>query len=170
MLASCPAPLTASRPLHVKTPGKALQNARGILQENALQGLRTVKTQKVPLKLQSPHEGGSPKSRKPPKDAQSAKKVKLIARPLGDKTPFTNRQRRVILDPTPGPAKGKPPVRDAYHESMTPVHAFLPSSARKSVRGRFSSGATFEIPPSEGQPLGRVRRLYRDANTARGSR
>jgi hypothetical protein len=60
MLASCPAPLTASRPLHVKTPGKALQNARGILQENALQGLRTVKTQKVPLKLQSPHEGGSP--------------------------------------------------------------------------------------------------------------
>ena len=60
MLTSCPAPLTASRPLHVKTPGKALQKARGILQENALQGPRTIKTQKVQLQLQSPHEGGSP--------------------------------------------------------------------------------------------------------------
>ena len=60
MLTSRPAPLTASRPLHVKTPGKALQKARGILQENALQGPRTIKTQKVQLQLQSPHEGGSP--------------------------------------------------------------------------------------------------------------
>ncbi|KAI9452213.1 hypothetical protein BJY52DRAFT_1294130 [Lactarius psammicola] len=152
MLTSRPAPLTANRPLHVKTPGKALQKARGILQENALQSLRTVKGHKVPFQLQSPHEGGSPRSRKPPKDVQSLKgaAVKLIARPLGDKTPFTNRQRRVILDPTPGPAKGKPPARDAYLESMTPGHALLPSSARKSVRGRYSSGAAFETPVAKG--------------------
>lgn len=56
----------------------------------------------------------------------------------------------MILDPTPGPAKGKPPVRNAYHESMTPGHALLPSSARKSVRGRFSSGAAFETPVTKG--------------------
>lgn len=60
MLTSRPAPLTANRPLHVKTPGKALQKARGILQENALQGLHTVKSHKASLQLQSPHEGGSP--------------------------------------------------------------------------------------------------------------
>lgn len=150
MLTSRPAPLTANRPLHVKTPGKALQKARSILQENALQGLRTVKTHKVPLQLQSP--SGSPKSRKSPKDVQSSKgvAVKLIARPLGDKTPFTNRQRRVIFDPTPGPAKGKPPAQDAYFESMTPGHALLPSSARKTVRGRYSSGAAFETPVAKG--------------------
>lgn len=152
MLTSRPAPLTANRPLHVKTPGKAPQKVRGILQENALQGLRTVKAQKVSLELQSPHGGGSPKSRKPPKDAQSSKgaSVKLIARPLGDKTPFANRQRRIILDPAPGPAKGKPPARDAYPESMTPGHALLPSSARKSVRGRYSLGPAFETPVTKG--------------------
>ncbi|KAH9054300.1 hypothetical protein EDB87DRAFT_1568349, partial [Lactarius vividus] len=73
-----------------------------------------------------------------------------VARPLGDKTPHTNRQRRVIFDPTPGPAKGKPPAQDAYLESMTPGHALLPSSARKSVRGRYSSGAAFETPVTKG--------------------
>jgi hypothetical protein len=41
-------------------------------------------------------------------------------------------------------------VRDAYHESMTPGHALLPSSARKSVRGRFSLGAAFETPVTKG--------------------
>jgi hypothetical protein len=112
MLTSRPAPLTANRPLHVKTPGKALQKARGILQENALQGLRTVKTQKVPLQLQSPHEGGSPTSTdchlllnyhlieaikslgSRLRMRNQRKASKFIARPLGDKTPFTNRQRR----------------------------------------------------------------------------
>lgn len=33
---------------------------------------------------------------------------------------------------------------------MTPGHALLPSSARKSVRGRFSSGAAFETPVTKG--------------------
>lgn len=41
-------------------------------------------------------------------------------------------------------------MRDAYHGSMTPGHALLPSSARKSVRGRFSSGAAFETPITKG--------------------
>ena len=34
---------------------------------------------------------------------------------------------------------------------MTPGHALLPSSARKSVRGRFSSGAAFETPVTKGR-------------------
>jgi len=76
--------------------------------------------------------------------------VKLISRPLGDKTPFTNRQRRVMLEPIPDPAKGKPLARNAYPESMTPGHALLPSSARKSVRGRYSSGVAFETPVTKG--------------------
>jgi hypothetical protein len=50
MLTSRPAPLTASRPLRARTPGKALEKARGILQENALQAPRTAKTLTVQLK------------------------------------------------------------------------------------------------------------------------
>jgi hypothetical protein len=55
MLTSRPAPLTASRPLHARTPGKALQKARGILQENALQAPRTAKT--LTVQLQTPLKG-----------------------------------------------------------------------------------------------------------------
>ena len=33
---------------------------------------------------------------------------------------------------------------------MTPGHALLPSSARKSVRGRYSSGPAFETPVAKG--------------------
>ncbi len=57
MLTSRPAPLTASRPLHARTPGKALQKARGILQENALQAPRTAKALRV--QLQTPLKGNS---------------------------------------------------------------------------------------------------------------
>ena len=55
MLTSRPAPLTASRPLHARTPGKALQKNRGILQENALHAPRTAKTLRV--ELQTPLKG-----------------------------------------------------------------------------------------------------------------
>jgi hypothetical protein len=55
MLTSRPAPLTASRPLHARTPGKALQKARGILQENALHGPRTAKTLRI--QPQTPSKG-----------------------------------------------------------------------------------------------------------------
>ncbi|KAI0250315.1 hypothetical protein BJV78DRAFT_1219905 [Lactifluus subvellereus] len=140
MLTSRPAPLTASRPLHVKTPGRALQKARGILQENALHGPRTAKTHKA--RLQTPLEGGS-------KEAQSSK-VNLVTRPLGDKTPFANRQRRAIQDPTPGPAKGNPPVQTAKLELLIPGHALLSSSVRRTVRGRHSSGPVFETPVTNG--------------------
>lgn len=58
MLTSRPAPLTANRPLHARTPGKALQKARGILQENALHGPHTTKTFKV--LPQTPSRGESP--------------------------------------------------------------------------------------------------------------
>jgi hypothetical protein len=58
MLTSRPAPLTASRPLHARTPGKALQKARGILQENALHGPHASITFKV--LPQTPSRGESP--------------------------------------------------------------------------------------------------------------
>jgi len=145
MLTSRPAPLTASRPLHTKTPGRALQRARGILQENALQGPRTAKTHRV--QLQTPSRGPSQKLFK---EAQSSKAVvHSVVRPLGDKTPFANRQRRVIQDATPGPAKLNLPVQEETH-FLTPGHALLPSSARKTVRGRHSSGPVFETPVPNG--------------------
>jgi hypothetical protein len=84
------------------------------------------------------------------KEAQSSKAVvHSIVRPLGDKTPFANRQRRVLLDATPGPAKVNLPVQEERH-FLTPGHALLPSSARKTVRGRHSSGPVFETPATNG--------------------
>jgi hypothetical protein len=167
MLTSRPAPLTASRPLHTKTPGRALQKARGILQENALQGPRTAKTLRV--QLQTPSKGRSPRtkytpllipvsyqglgsSKELPKENQYSKTVlSSVARPLGDKTPFANRQRQVIHGPTPGPAKA--PTGGEKQGFLTPGHALLPSSARKSVRGRRSSGPVFETPVPSGNHL-----------------
>jgi hypothetical protein len=134
MLTSRPAPLTANRPLHAKTPGRALQKARGILQENALHGPLTARKHKV--RLQTPPEDGS-------KEAQPSK-ANLVTRPLGDKTPFANRQCRTLQDPTPGP------VKTTKFELLTPGHALLSSSVRKSVRGRYSSGPVFETPITNG--------------------
>jgi hypothetical protein len=141
MLTSRPAPLTANRPLHVKTPGRALQKVRGILQENAPHGPRTAaRTDKA--RLQTPLGGGS-------KEAQPSK-TNLVTRPLGDKTPFANRQRHALQDRTPGLAKGNPPVQNTKLELLTPGHALLSSSVRKTVRGRYSSGPIFETPVANG--------------------
>jgi hypothetical protein len=129
MLTSRPVPLTANRPLHVKTPGRALQKARGPLQENALPGSHTARVVHK-VRLQTPLGGGS-------KDVQ-ASKANTVTRPLGDKTPFANRQRRVIQDRTPG------------HAKQTPGHALLSSSVRKTVRGRHGSGPVFETPVTNG--------------------
>jgi hypothetical protein len=78
---------------------------------------------------------------------QSSKAVvNSVVRPLGDKTPFANRQRHVVQEPTPGPAKANLPVQDEKLGSLTPGHALLSSSVRKTVRGRRSSGPVFETP------------------------
>ncbi|KAI0267122.1 hypothetical protein BC834DRAFT_923747 [Gloeopeniophorella convolvens] len=151
MLSSRSVPLTANRPLHTKTPGRAIQKARSALQENALlPGSRTAKALKV--QLQTPLKDGSPlKSRKPSKDAQFSKNAATtIARPLGDKTPWANRQRIVEQESSPGPAKQKLPSLGTHFEALTPGHVLLPSSARKSVRGRRSSGPIFETPVTKG--------------------
>jgi hypothetical protein len=63
MLTSRPAPLTANRPLHARTPGKALQKARGILQENALQAPRTGKALRVELQTPLKVKGEYPITR-----------------------------------------------------------------------------------------------------------
>jgi hypothetical protein len=163
MLTSRPAPLTASRPSHARTPGKALQKARGILQENALQAPHTAKT--LAVQLQTPLKGRysfqnsishpiqssylNAGSRKAPKEVQSSKAiVNSVVRPLGDKTPFANRQRRVV-QATPGPTKANLPVQDEKLGLWTPGHALLPSSVRKTVRGRHSSGV-FKTPETSG--------------------
>ena len=86
-----------------------------------------------------------------PKEVQSSKAVvNSVVRPLGDKTPFANRQWRVVQDPTPGPAKAKPLVQGERIGRLTPGHALLPSSVRKTVRGRHSSGPLFETPVATG--------------------
>jgi hypothetical protein len=86
-----------------------------------------------------------------PKEVQSSKAiVNSVVRPLGDKTPFANRQRRVVQDPTPGPAKANLPVQDGKLGPLTPGHALLPSSVRKTVRGRHSSGPVFKTPETNG--------------------
>ena len=76
--------------------------------------------------------------------------VNSVVRPLGDKTPFANRQRRVVQDPTPGPAKANLPVQEGKLGPLTPGHALLSSSVRKTVRGRHSSGLVFETPKANG--------------------
>jgi len=165
MFTSRPAPLTANRPLHTKTPGRALQKARGILQENTLHGPRTVKTLRV--QLQTPSKGGSPStkmslqpihishlsvgsSKKLLKETHPKTAANSVARPLGDKTPFANRQRRAVNDPTPCPTKSNPPTLDGRLELLTPGHALLSSSTRKTVRARRSSGPVFETPVPSG--------------------
>ena len=86
-----------------------------------------------------------------PKEVQSSKAiVNSVVRPLGDKTPFANRQLRVVQDPTPGPAKANLPVQDEKLGQWTTGHALLPSSVRKTVRGRHSSGPVFETPKANG--------------------
>ncbi len=80
-------------------------------------------------------------------EVQSSKAVvNSTVRPLGDKTPFANRQRRVLQESTPGPAKANLPVENEKLGLLTPGHAFLSSSVRKTVRGRRSSGPVFETP------------------------
>lgn len=86
-----------------------------------------------------------------PKEVQSSKAaVNLVVRPLGDKTPFANRQWRVIQDSTPGPVKANPAAQEEKLGLLTPGHALLPSSVRKTVRGRHSSGPVFETPVTSG--------------------
>ena len=76
--------------------------------------------------------------------------VNSVVRPLGDKTPFANRQRHLVQDPTPGPAKANLPVQDEKLGLWTPGHALIPSSVRKTVRGRHSSGPVFKTPETSG--------------------
>ncbi|KAI0311583.1 hypothetical protein OF83DRAFT_1046897, partial [Amylostereum chailletii] len=68
-----------------------------------------------------------------------------LARPLGDKTPFHNRGRNVSLA-TPAPI-GK---MGSYLVAETPGYLLRPSSTRKSVRARRSSGPCFQTPITNG--------------------
>lgn len=56
----------------------------------------------------------------------------------------------MVNGPTPCPTKLNPPALDERLDFLTPGHVLLPSSARKSVRGRRSSGPLFETPVPSG--------------------
>jgi hypothetical protein len=91
-------PLTGNRPLHAKTPGRSLQKARGILQENAPPGSHAARVvHKVRLL--------TPLRVKPRKLTFSPASSEI--RPL-----FSNLQCRVSQDRTPGCASR---LRDIRH-------------------------------------------------------
>ncbi|KAH9972444.1 hypothetical protein BGW80DRAFT_1314525, partial [Lactifluus volemus] len=89
ILTSRPAPLTGNRPLHVKTPGPGKSNPKSwsILQENAPPGSHAARVVHK-VWLHTLLGDGS-------KEVQ-ALKANLVTRPLGDETPFSNCQRRVL--------------------------------------------------------------------------
>ncbi|KAI0058108.1 hypothetical protein BV25DRAFT_1994533 [Artomyces pyxidatus] len=154
MLTSRPVSFTADGPVnHAKTPGRALQKNRGALQENALHhGARTTNVKSFKASFQTPLRD---ESMKPQKLFQGTQPLKgggpaTLSRPLLDKTPFPNRQLKAVT-PIPSNKKaGMLPAMDQHLTVATPGHLLRPSSTRKSVRARRSSGPNFETPITNG--------------------
>lgn len=106
-----------------KTPGRALQN-RAALQENA--ATKAKKAFQTPFK--PPPTAQPPPGKGAPSNAGKAPLLTL-ARPLGDKTPFPNRNRDVARTPFPLAQIALDPV-----PGLTPGSALRPSSTRQTVR------------------------------------
>lgn len=82
-----------------------------------------------------------------------------VSRPLGDKTPFPNRQQNIAPLHTPAPKAAKVAKlslleQDLQELAKTPGHLLLPSSTRKSLRAPRHSGAVkcydFKTPMTNG--------------------
>ena len=73
----------------------------------------------------------------------------MVSRPLGDKTPFPNRQ---LLLQTPAPQKAKPAKLPMLDPSLakTPGSLLLPSARRKSLRLPRSASKKFTTPVQQG--------------------
>ena len=85
------------------------------------------------------------------KGLQTVKPAVVFARPLGDKTPFPNRQAQPL--PTPAPQTAKIAKASLLDETLvkTPGCLLLPSARRKSMRLP-SASKKFQTPKVQGNP------------------
>ncbi|KAJ7671209.1 hypothetical protein B0H17DRAFT_1335482 [Mycena rosella] len=141
----------SARPMATKTPGR----------ENAIyRGPMTVhgKGKQNLLAPVQPHSVQPQRT----KDALSKNPTRLvIARPLGDKTPFPNRDAAAskFATPLPGAQKiaklvlldaNRPSELKLLHPGATPDSVARPSSTRKHVRAPRSASKQFETPVTTG--------------------
>ena len=84
------------------------------------------------------------------KGLQTAKPTVVVTRPLGDKTPFPNRQAQALQ--TPAPQTAKIAKLTFLDESLTktPGCLLLPSARRKSLRLPRSASKKFQTPHNQG--------------------
>ena len=80
----------------------------------------------------------------------TGKPTLLVTKPLGDKTPFPNRQSQALK--TPAPQTAKLAKLSLYDESLakTPGNLLLPSARRKSIRLPRSASRKFQTPNAQG--------------------
>ncbi|KAJ7762566.1 hypothetical protein B0H16DRAFT_516858 [Mycena metata] len=156
--------MLSSRPVHWPTDGRMAAKTPG--RENATHrgGLMTVhgkgKQQSSSL---APLQSYSVQPTRTTKDAFPSKNpiaTKLVTRPLGDRTPFPNRDA-AFNTPLPGESKlaklvlvgsARPNTHvTPFPGGTTPASALRPSSARKHIRApRTSSRFKFETPITKG--------------------
>ncbi|CAL1705949.1 unnamed protein product [Somion occarium] len=138
-----------------KTPGKTIARNRATLQENAAYygGAMTVNRKGKAVAHTPSRPAISPR-----KGLQTVVKPSIIvSRPLGDKTPFPNRQQNVPPLHTPALQTAKIAKLSLLdHELVqTPGHLLRPSSNRKSLRAPRASGSggkrnVFKTPVTNG--------------------
>ncbi|KAI0692041.1 hypothetical protein BC835DRAFT_90395 [Cytidiella melzeri] len=150
MLSTRPVTLSDDGPSHHAyswTPAEALLKSRGALQENTIRrGSKTVNGKSRAVLLRTPQNPTSLRK----KGLQSAKPTLVITRPLGDKTPFPNRQAQALQTPAPQAAKiAKLSLLDDAL-AKTPGNLLLPSARRKSMRLPRSASQKFKTPRAQG--------------------
>lgn len=151
---------------YARTPAKALLKNRSALQENAAyHGATTVKGKggvlRTPFRPSSrtfaeivccfKEHSFLVDSKKGMQTVRAVKPTVVITRPLGDKTPFPNRQAQPLHTPAPQTAKiAKLALLD---ESLakTPGCLLLPSAKRKSMRLPRSASKKFQTPHGQGR-------------------
>ncbi|KAL4248744.1 hypothetical protein ABKN59_007175 [Abortiporus biennis] len=145
-----------AKPL-LKTPGRALLGNRGALQENAAHfgsGAMTVNRKGKGMQVHTPFHPATVQAKKALQ--ATIKPSVVISRPLGDKTPFPNRQQLPLHTPAPQTTKiAKLSLLEPNVDfTQTPGALLLPSSARRSSRAPRTSGSgralTFKTPLTNG--------------------
>ncbi|KAI0088052.1 hypothetical protein BDY19DRAFT_951692 [Irpex rosettiformis] len=134
---------------YARTPAKGLLKTRGALQENTVyRGQRTVNGKGKAVALRTPQPPASLRKN----GLQTTKPTLVVTRPLGDKTPFPNRQAQALQ--TPAPQAAKLAKLALFDESLakTPGNLLLPSARRKSVRLPRSASKKFQTPQTQGNP------------------
>ncbi|KAJ7090864.1 hypothetical protein B0H15DRAFT_247599 [Mycena belliarum] len=146
MLASRPLHLPAEGRMATKTPGRENAVHRG-----AMTGLGKGKQH---LLAAQPH---TVQPQRITKDSKNS--TRTVARPLGDKTPFPNRDDAgKFVTPLPGEQKIAKlvllettlPKFNLLHPGTTPDSVARPSSTRKHVRAPRSASKNFETPVTTG--------------------